>query len=125
MLENQRTRLFAPVSAHLANGSIVTGTLRQCSIRTRAEALARIFTHSPEQQAKERAIAQAVSERDATLKTDYERAATFFTAARKLSDHYVQEFNRAGKAIPPPAFTSHEQQRLGYHFKHGVTMPTL
>jgi len=125
LIENQRTRRFAPVVAHLPNGSIVTGTLRQFEIRTHAEALVRIFNHSPEQQAKERAIAQAVSERDATLKSDYERAATYFTAARKIGDYYVQEFNREGKAIPPPAFTPHEQQRLDYHSKHGMNAPSL
>lgn len=125
MLENQRTRRFAPVAAHLPNGTIATGTLRQFEIRTRAEALARILTHSPEGQAKERAIAQAVSERDATLKSDYERTAAYFTAARKISDYYVQEFKREGKAIPPPAFTSHEQQRLDYHSKHGKTALAL
>jgi len=125
LIENQRTRRFAPVVAYLPNGAIVTGTLRQFEIRTRAEALARILTHSPEQQAKERAIAQAVSERDATLKSDYERAASYFTAARKIGDYYIQEFNREGKAIPPPTFTPHEQQRLDYNSKHGMNAPTL
>lgn len=125
MLENQRTRRFAPVAAHLPNGSIVTATLRQFEIRTRAEAIVRILNYSPEGQAKERAIAQAVGERDATLKSNYERAATYFTVAHKISDYYVQEFKREGKAIPLPAFTPYEQQRLDYLSKHGKTVPTL
>ena len=103
---------FTPVAARLANGSIVTGSVRQTEVLTRAEAIIRIIENTPEQRERYAAITRAAATSAAHVRSQFEAAAAYFAAARQVADDYRQELARAGKDLPAPAFTQSELNRL-------------
>ncbi len=111
---------FTPVAARLADGSIITGSVRQTEIITRAEAIIHTVENTPERRERNAAITRASATRDAHAHSRFEAVSEYFTAARSIAEDYRQEFAREGKEPPAPAFTRSELDRLDLSRMHGT-----
>jgi len=103
---------FTPVAARLSDGSIVTGSVRQTEILSRAKAIIHIVENTPERRERFNQIASAASARDLHAQADVEATARYFSAAQSIAEGFRQEFRREGKTLPAPAFTKSELDRL-------------
>jgi hypothetical protein len=109
--QEKRSR-FTPVAARLADGSIITGSVRQTEVITRAEAIINIFENTPERRERNRLIRHAAAAREAHAQRRLEAVSEYFDAARSIAEDYRRELAREGKELPAPVFTRSELERL-------------
>lgn len=96
---------FTPVAARLADGSIITGSVRQTEIITRAEAIIHIVENTPERRERNAAITRAAAARDSDAQSRFEAVSGYFIAARSIAEDYRQELAREGKEMPTSFYT--------------------
>lgn len=98
--DGARRNRFMPVAARLSDGSIITGSIRQTEVLSRADALVRIFEHTPHKDERENAIRHAATIRANENRADYEAAASYIAAARHIAAESLRELARDGKQLP-------------------------
>lgn len=91
---------FTPVAARLSDGTIITGSIRQTEVLSRADALIRIFENTPHTAERETAIRRAATNRESEARLTYEASAAYLTAARSIAAEGMRELTRAGKQLP-------------------------
>ncbi|MCA1628245.1 MAG: hypothetical protein LC742_09820, partial [Acidobacteria bacterium] len=106
---------FTPVAARLSDGSIITGSVRQTEVLSRADAIIRMVEDSPERRGRARAITRAAALRAAETQGDYDAAAAYLEAARQIADDYRQELEEVGKSAPRPEFSPKDLNRIDLH----------
>ncbi len=111
---------FTPVSARLADGSIITGSMRQTEIITRAEAIIHTVENTPERRELNVTISRAAAARDSIAQSRFEAVSGYFAAAHSIAEGYRQELARDGKELPAPIFTRSELDRLDLYQTHGT-----
>ena len=77
---------FTPVAARISDGSIVTGSVRQTEILSRAEAIIHIVENTSEQRERFKQIARAAESRDAHAQVSVEATARYFSAAQSIAE---------------------------------------
>lgn len=105
--ESARRNRFMPVATRLSDGSIITGSVRQTEVLSRADALIRIFENTSHTAERENAIRRAAAVRASENRADYEAAASYLAAARHIAAESLREFARNGKQLPDSR--AHEQ----------------
>ena len=111
---------FTPVSARLADGSIITGSVRQTEIITRTEAIIHTVENTPERRERNATISRAAAARDSIAQSRFEAVSGYFAAAHSIAEGYRQELARDGKELPAPTFTRSELARLDFYQTHGT-----
>lgn len=106
---------FTPVAARLADGSIITGSVRQTEVLSRADAIIRMVEDSPERRGRAGAITRAAARREAQSQGAYDAAAAYLAAARMIADEYRQELEEVGKSAPRPEFSPKDLNRIDLH----------
>ena len=106
---------FAPVAARLQDGSLITGSVRQTEVLSRADAIIHIFEDSPEKRERARAITRAAAVHVAETEAAYEAAAQYLAAARQIADEYREELEEMGRGVPQPAFSPKDLSRIDLH----------
>jgi len=109
---------FTFVAARLPDGSIVTGSLRQTEILTRAEAIIHIIENTSDRRDARDSVIRAAATRDAHARSRFEAVSEYFNAARSIAGDFRQELAREGKELPAPAFTKSELDRLDLSLIH-------
>ncbi len=118
-VQTKRSR-FTPVAARLADGSLITGSVRQTEIFSRADAIIHTVENNPERRERYAAITRAAVTRDTHAKAEYDATARYFTTARSVADSYRHELARNGKPLPAPAFTQSEIDRIDRYLAHST-----
>lgn len=98
--ESARRDRFMPVAARLSDGSIVTGSVRQTEVLSRADAVIRIFENTPRRAERESEIRRAATLRTNETRADYEASASYLAAARHIAAESLRELARDGKQLP-------------------------
>ncbi|MGB8510887.1 MAG: hypothetical protein WCD76_21115 [Pyrinomonadaceae bacterium] len=109
---------FTPVAASLPDGSIITGSVRQTEVITRAEAIINIFENTPERRERNQLIRHAADARDAHAQSRLEAVSECFAVAHFIAEDYRRELAREGKELPAPVFTGSELERLDLYQTH-------
>lgn len=113
--EHAKWGRFTPVAARLADGSLITGSLRQTEIRSRSDAIIRIVEDGLDRRERARVITRAAVVHAAETQADYDRAAEYFAAAQTIFDGYRRELEDAGRDAPRPAFSPKDLSRIDLH----------
>lgn len=113
--EQARGVRFTPVAARLQDGSIITGSVRQTEVLSRADAIIRMVEDSPERRGRAGAITRAAALRAAETQGAYDAAAAYLAAARMIADDYRQELEETGKLAPRPEFSPKDLNRIDLH----------
>lgn len=106
---------YTPVAARLRDGSLITGSVRQTEVRSRADALIHIVEGSPEKRERARAITRAAAVHAAETEATYDAAAQYLAAARQITDEYREELEEMGRGVPQPAFSPKDLSRIDLH----------
>jgi hypothetical protein len=113
--EEARWGRFTPVAARLREGSIITGSVRQTEVLSRADAIIRMVEDGPERRERARAITHAAAVRAAETEAAYDRAADYLAASRMIADDYREELKEIGRNAPRPAFSPKELSLIDLH----------
>jgi hypothetical protein len=106
---------FTPVAARLKDGSIITGSVRQTEVLSRADAIIRMVEDGPERRERARAITHAASIRAAETEAAYDRAADYLAASQMIADDYQKELEEVGRNAPRPVFSPKDLSRIDLH----------
>lgn len=106
---------FTPVAARISDGSIITGSVRQTEVLSRADAIIRMVEGGPERRERARAITHAAAIRAAEIEAAYDRAADYLAASRMIADDYREELKEVGRNVPRPAFSPKDLSRIDLH----------
>ena len=113
--EQAKWGLFTPVAARLQDGSIITGSVCQTEVLSRADAIIRMVEDSPERRGRAGAITHAAALRAAETQATYDAAAAYLATARMIADDYRQELEETGKLAPRPEFSPKDLNRIDLH----------
>ena len=113
--EQARWGRFVPVSARLRDGSLITGSVRQTEVLSRADAIIHIVEGGPEKRERARAITRAAAVHATETEAAYEAAAKCLEAARQIADEYREELEEMGRGAPQPAFSPKDLSRIDLH----------
>jgi hypothetical protein len=106
---------YTPVAARLQDGSLITGSVRQTEVLSRADAIIHIVEGSPEKRERARAITRAAAVHAAETEATYDAAAQYLAAARQITDEYREELEEMGRGVPQPAFSPKDLSRIDLH----------
>ena len=113
--EQSRWGRFVPVAARLPDGSLITGSVRQTEVLSRADAIIHIVEGGPEKRERARAITRSAAVHAAETVAAYEAAAKYLEAAKQLADEYREELEEMGRDVPQPAFSPKDLSRIDLH----------
>jgi hypothetical protein len=106
---------FAPVAARLRDGSLITGSVRQTEILSRADAIIHIVEGGPERRERARAITRSAAVHSAETEAGYKAAAQYLAAARQIADEYREELEELGRGVPEAFFSPKDLSRIDLH----------
>jgi hypothetical protein len=106
---------FTPVAARTSDGSIITGSVRQTEVLSRADAIIRMVEDGPERRERARAIIRAATIRAAETEAAYDRAADYLAASQMIADDYRKELEEVGRNAPRPAFSPKDLSRIDFY----------
>ena len=110
--EEARWGRFTPVAARTGDGSLITGSLRQTEVLSRADAIIRMVEDRPERREQARSIISAAAIRAAETEAAYDRAADYLAASRMIADEYREEMKEVGRNAPRPSFSPKDLSRI-------------
>ncbi|PYS94464.1 MAG: hypothetical protein DMF64_00740 [Acidobacteria bacterium] len=113
--EQARWGRYTPVAARLQDGSLITGSVRQTEVLSRADAIIHIVEGSPEKRERARAITRSAAIHAAETQAAYEAAAKYLAAARQIASEYREELEEMGRGVPQPAFNPKDLSRIDLH----------
>jgi hypothetical protein len=111
---------YTPVAARLQDGSLVTGSVRQTEVRSRADAMIHIVEDGPEKRERARAITRSAAVHAAETQAAYEAAAQYLAVARQIADEYREELEEMGRGAPQPAFSPKDLSRIDLYRAQSV-----
>lgn len=106
---------YTPVAARLQDGSLITGSVRQIEVLSRADAIIHIAEGSPENRERSRAITRSAAIHAADTQAAYEAAAQYLAAARQIASEYREELEEMGRGVPQPAFSPKDLSLIDLH----------
>jgi hypothetical protein len=114
--EQGRWGRFAPVAARLPDGSLVTGSVRQTEVLSRADAIIHIVEGGPEWRERARAITRSAAVHAAETEAAYDAAAQYLAAARQIAGKYREELEEMGRGgVPEALFSPKDLNRIDLH----------
>ena len=106
---------YTPVAARLADGSLITGSVRQTEVLSRADAIIHIVEDGPEKREWARAITRSAAVHAAETEASYDAAAQYLAAAREISEDYREALEEMGRSTPEPLFSAKDLSRIDLH----------
>jgi hypothetical protein len=113
--EQARWGRFVPVAARLRDGSLITGSMHQTEVLSRADAIIHIVEDSPEKRERARAITRSAAVHATETEAAYEAAAKYLEAARQIAGEYREELEEMGRNAPQPIFSPKDLSRIDLH----------
>lgn len=113
--EEARWGRFTPVAARISDGSIITGSVRQTEVISRADAIIRMVEDGPERRERASAIIRAADVRAAETGAAYDRAADYLAASQMIADDYRQGLEETGRGAPRPSFSPKDLSQIDLH----------
>jgi hypothetical protein len=113
--EQARWWRFTSVAARLPDGSLITGSVRQTEVLSRADAIIHIVEDGPERRERARAITRSAAVHAAETEATYDATARYLAAARQIADEYQEELEEMGREIPQPVFSPKDLSRIDLH----------
>ena len=115
LTEQSRWGRYAPVAALLPDGSLITGSVRQTEVLSRADAIIHIVEAGPEKRERARVITRSAAVHAAETQASYDAAAQYLAAARRIADEYREELAEMGRSMPEAIFSPKDLSRIDLH----------
>lgn len=106
---------YTPVAARLQDGSLITGSVRQTEVLSRADAIIHIVEDGPEKRERARAITRSAAVHTAETQASYDAAAQYLAAARQIAEEYREELAEMGRRVPEAIFSPKDLSRIDLH----------